>query len=353
MKIRVHSRDLRLITYTLASASQNQPLGSVQLFSSLKPLRRRSRAIEAAIEFVAVLGMDALAFLEMEAAAKVLHPDGLFIEAFQMHLNARLAPVPEGEMLKAVKIKAAAEFAIDAHEHVLVEGGGHALSVIVSGVKNVGVFDQIKADEQRVAWLQRGVHALEKCQSFFRLKVADGGADEESQLASGQSVEVRDLVRVVGDDGADAQPGKMSVQCCESALQRGRGDVDGIEIGAQLAAQESFNEHLRFAGAARAQLHQREIVAGLADDLSGILFQYGALGARGIVLRRLSDLLKQVRACGVIKKFGRQLTRRRAQAAHDFISDRAYQNRGFINCRHLRALSRKIATEFPGGKKFR
>jgi hypothetical protein len=32
--------------------------------------------------------MDALAFFKVEAAAQVLHTDGLFVQAFQMHFDA-------------------------------------------------------------------------------------------------------------------------------------------------------------------------------------------------------------------------------------------------------------------------
>ena len=49
-----------------------------------------------------------------------------------------------------------------------------------------------------------------------------------------------------------------------------------------------------------------DIGPGLADDLAGILFQDRALGARGVILRRFSDLLKKARAGGIVKKLGRQ-----------------------------------------------
>ena len=44
-------------------------------------------------------------------------------------------------MLERVNVKAAAELAIDAHQHVLVESGGHAFGVVISSVENAGVFD--------------------------------------------------------------------------------------------------------------------------------------------------------------------------------------------------------------------
>src|SRR5689334_15357496 len=98
----------------------------------------------------------------MEAAAQVLDPGSLLVDAFQMHFNARLAPVPEGHVLEGVQVKAAAEFAIDAGQHVLVEGRRYALHVIVGSVQSVSILDQVKADQQGVARLQRAPDVPEK-----------------------------------------------------------------------------------------------------------------------------------------------------------------------------------------------
>src|SRR6476661_3033329 len=122
-------------------------------------------------------------------------------------------------MFERINIKAAAQLAVDAHQHVLVEGGGNALCVVVSSVENVGLFDQIKANQQRVARLQRAMHALQEHHGFFRLKISDSRANKEHQLASGQGIEVRDFVSVVSDDRTHAQAWEMPVQSLQSALQ--------------------------------------------------------------------------------------------------------------------------------------
>src|SRR5438309_10719299 len=108
-------------------------------------------------------------------------------------------------MGEGIQVKAAAEFTIDARQHVLVEERGDAPGVIVSGVEYGGVLDEIEADKQRVSGLKRAAHVAEKSPGFLRLEIADGGPEKEHQLAPGQRFEVGQMMGVVGHDGRDAQ----------------------------------------------------------------------------------------------------------------------------------------------------
>src|SRR6185437_12435895 len=160
MKYRAPSHSLRLMNEADARLNPRQRFAEPAVCVSPALFQFEAAAAQQArngcgVEFVTVLCMDALAFFKVEAAAKVLHPDGLFVQAFQMHLNAGFAAVPQGHVLERINVKAAAQLAIDPHQHVLVEGGGHALRVVISCVENAGVFDEIKANEQRVARLKR------------------------------------------------------------------------------------------------------------------------------------------------------------------------------------------------------
>jgi hypothetical protein len=55
-----------------------------QFEAAAAQLARNGRSVE----LVTILGMDALALFEVEAATQVLHPHGLLVHAFQMHFNA-------------------------------------------------------------------------------------------------------------------------------------------------------------------------------------------------------------------------------------------------------------------------
>src|SRR5262245_39343612 len=302
------------------------------------------------VELVAVLRVDAFALRKMEAAAQVLDPDCLLAKAFQVHFDARPSPVPESHVREAVKIKATAEFAIDPRQHVLVEARGHARCVIVSGMKSIFVLHQIKADQQRIAGLERPANAAQKLGCFFRLKVAYGGAKEEHQLASRQPLELWQEVGVVGYQRAHPQPREVAVQAGQCTLQRGRRNVHGIEVGAQLPPQESLDQYLRLAGAARAQLHQGEVVSRVQQHVTRVLPENGPLGPRWIIFRGLRDLVEQARAFLVVKKFGRKAALARSQSAQDFFRDGTDPDGRLFNCRHLPALCRRIASASPGGR---
>ena len=85
-----------------------------------------------------------------------------------------------------------------------------------------------------------------------------------------------------------------------------------------LLCQRGLDEQAGFDRTAAAELHkgERRIGTGLfclRDDGIGAAFQDGAFGARRIVFRQITDLLKQLRASLVVKEAARQLFARLAQ----------------------------------------
>src|SRR6266550_2910811 len=100
--------------------------------------------------------------------------------AHEMHFDATALTVVERPMAELVDIEVSRELAIDAREQVEVELRGYACGIVIGGVENVGVLDEVNANDEGRAGAQYapGV-AQERCR-ILRLEVADGGAREES-----------------------------------------------------------------------------------------------------------------------------------------------------------------------------
>src|SRR5258708_27589309 len=79
--------------------------------------RQRGEAFEAV--FIAVLGVDGFAGAEREASAK--HAHGLRPAADQMHFDPVTLAIIDRAMPECGEIEIAAEFAVDAMEHVEIE----------------------------------------------------------------------------------------------------------------------------------------------------------------------------------------------------------------------------------------
>src|SRR4051812_4415407 len=96
-------------------------------------LRDETGACGERLEFVdrvlvRILGMDGLACSELEMP--VSHAHALTLAADEMHFDAARGRIVVCAMLELRKIEVAAKLAVDAREHVEVERGGHALSVV-------------------------------------------------------------------------------------------------------------------------------------------------------------------------------------------------------------------------------
>ncbi len=99
-------------------------------------------------EFRADLGQEILPFVEVhdEAGAGQRHLGGLL--GAQPHLDPLLVLVPQGDVAEPVRIEVAPELLVEHAEHVAVEVGGDAGSVVIGGDEPLSVLDQIGADEQ-------------------------------------------------------------------------------------------------------------------------------------------------------------------------------------------------------------
>src|SRR5439155_15844126 len=98
---------------------------------------------------VAALGMDRLVGRKLDQVTRYV--DRLSASAHEMHLDAAPLAVVERPMAERVDIEVRQELAIDAREQIEVELGGHARGIVIGGIENVGVLDEIDTDDKRCA----------------------------------------------------------------------------------------------------------------------------------------------------------------------------------------------------------
>src|ERR1700724_3738259 len=101
------------------------------------PPRRAGKILKLANRiFVRVLGLDGLAAEEPEPAA----PDAcrLVFDTDKVHFDSAFAGVVDCFVTEAIESEGAVELAVDPRQEIEVEGGGHAILVIVSAHKRAG-----------------------------------------------------------------------------------------------------------------------------------------------------------------------------------------------------------------------
>lgn len=144
-------------------------------------LRQRGEAVDAV--FVAVLGMDALAGPEREAGAQ--QSNGLVLLAEQMHLDAVPLAIVDRAMAERGQVEIAAEFAVDPHQDVEVEAGGHAGRIVIGIEQHALVLFEVGADDHLRAAAEDGAGAPQEGLRLVRLEIANGRAREEADLGHG------------------------------------------------------------------------------------------------------------------------------------------------------------------------
>ena len=124
---------------------------------------RESRAHQhfpgaAVRKFVTVLSVNRFAGREMYFEIERSNPHSLVDLAFEMHLDAREARIPNRVMAKELRMKVRIELAIDAAQDVPVKFRRHSGGVIVRGEQQVRIFHHVDAEQQPVAGGQRGAN---------------------------------------------------------------------------------------------------------------------------------------------------------------------------------------------------
>src|SRR5215468_4843869 len=126
---------------------------------------------------VAVLGVDGLAGCELDHAAGDV--DLLPPTAHQMHLDPAPLAVVERPVAERIEIEIGAKLTIEAREHIEVELRGHALGVVIGGIENADVLDEIDADDEGRTSAQDAAGITQERNRNMRLEIADRRAREE------------------------------------------------------------------------------------------------------------------------------------------------------------------------------
>src|SRR5450631_3725205 len=116
--------------------------------------------------------MNGLAGAQVEALAG--HPDLLPLQARKVHFDAVALAVVESVMLEGIELEIAAQLAIDANQQIEIEFGGDAVLVVIGGVENFGILDQVGADNQRCARAQDLRDVAQEGRRLMRLEIAYG-----------------------------------------------------------------------------------------------------------------------------------------------------------------------------------
>src|SRR5258708_25833254 len=193
---------------------------------------------------------------------------------------------------------------------------------------------------------------LEIWHGLREFEVSEGVTKEQQEFRSAKPPKLRQIIGIVGNNWTYGEIMEPAMHAGDRFLQRGSRNIDRMVFNSQLALRERFNQNACLAGVSCSEFDEIEIVARLANDLCRVGLQNGALGSRGIVLRRARDFIEKARAFRVVEQLGGKPLGLGAQALPHVFRDRAGDGRQGLRCRHQPALCRKIATGFPAGKSF-
>ena len=103
-----------------------------------------------------------------------------------MHLDAMPLAVVDRAMGEGGQIEIAAEFAVDAHQHIEVEARGDAGGIVIGVVEHALVLFEIDADDHLRAVAKNVAGAAQEGASLMRLEIAERRARKKSDLRHGR-----------------------------------------------------------------------------------------------------------------------------------------------------------------------
>src|SRR5919202_4932614 len=271
------------------------------------------------VVLVGALGPDALAAIESDARLADMHH--LFGETDQMHLDASEHRVVEGVVPELVEREIRPQLAVQPPQDVEVERRGDAKRVVVRAVEHQRVLFEVHPDQQTAVRSTHVGDAGQETPRVLRNEVADGRAGVVGDAAYGLTEEVRQFEwgRVVGAHRFNPQPRIRVGQLVGRTLMLLARAVDRHVSSGSL---QVIQEDARLGAAAAAILDEQYVGAEQRGDVGAGLAHDARLGARGVVLIELRDLLEQVRAHLVVEQLARQLFLRTPQAAQDLLQGR-------------------------------
>jgi hypothetical protein len=231
----------------------------------------------------------------------------------QVHLDPAALLVPPRLVAEGLDVEVAVELAVDAGQHVAIEGGGHAGGVVVRGQEHRHRLDQVGGQEQHVARAQAGADVGEELVGGLAIEVADGAAEKEHDrrplAAAGQRGVEAGQVLVLDHVDLDA------VDAVEVAGARGEGlrrDVDRA-VQHRLAGGHRGDEAPRLLAAAGAELDDDGRRRHADRHRVGVAVEDALLGAGEPVLGQEGDGLEEGAADVVVEPARGQGARGRGQ----------------------------------------
>ena len=232
----------------------------------------------------------------------------------QPHLDPLAASAShDRHVLELVDVEVRRQLPVDDPQHVAVELGGHARRVVVRAQEPAGVLDQVGAEQERVAGLQRG--------RTLREQLGPGRADRGCRSSSRGT-------RSCGARPAGRLPGRArSRRRTARSAARGTAVASAAVASASTVGSTSNGTNSRSVPASRSARSSRPVFSDVPlpsstsdsrrdrrGDLAGARGQDLALGPGRVVLRQAGDLVEQLAAALVVEVLGRQGLRGRGQA---------------------------------------
>jgi hypothetical protein len=90
-------------------------------------------------------------------------------------------------MVERLEIEVAAELAVDPHQQIAVERGGHAERIVVGQLQRPFGLDEIGAEQQPVAGRQPAADRAQEFVGARRVEVADVRSEENREAAAGRA----------------------------------------------------------------------------------------------------------------------------------------------------------------------
>ena len=219
--------------------------------------------------------------------------DSLIDFANQVHLDPSMGSIEKRTVSELVDGKVCVQGAVDMREQVAVEGGGYPPLVVIGLLKPLGVFDEVDPNQQlATAGSAELSKSLKQGLAILLAEVADGRAGEKEQPSSGVGGLFRNSNALVeiGTHRPDRQGCvvmRQFVRGLDEVLPR---DVEGDITRWRL---EGIQKEPDLAAISAPRLDDKRAGTDRLTDLCRMLLQNRNLGAGGVVLLKLANLIEE------------------------------------------------------------
>ena len=223
-------------------------------------------------------------------------------------------------MVEALRLEVRSELTVDHVEHVAVEGGGDAGSVVVRRLEHVGALDEVGTEQQVVLGPQAACNSSEESSPGARREVADRAAEERDDSRTERVRHARQVALVVADDAVDGEARVFVDDGARQSADHGLRDIDRHVALQRADVRQGRQQQARLRRCAAAQLDELRSLRRCGDRGSGVA-EDRALGAGGVVLRELTDALEELAPNPVVEMLGGQLLERTGEPVEHVVGE--------------------------------